>query len=216
MAHTQAVTLGRTSRDKALRRARLLNRISLSWNTAEAFIALGTGIVAGSVSLVGFGFDSVIEVSASVILAWRLRQENRGVCMSESDRRATRAIALSFFALAAYVIIDGTNDLLADHEPDASAIGLGLAVLSLIVMPWLAREKKKLAPALGSTAVAADANQTNLCAILSGIVVIGVGANTLLGWWFMDPLAAIAVGLIAAREGINTWRAESLEDTCCA
>jgi len=216
MAHTHAISVGRSSRNVALRRARLLNRVSLGWNAVEAFVAVGAGVIAGSVSLVAFGFDSVIEVSASVILAWRLRQERRGVCMSDSDQRATKAIALSFFALAAYVVIDGSGDLVGRHHPDASAVGLGLALLSLLVMPWLANAKRRLAPALGSTAIVADANQTSLCAILSGVVVIGVGANTLLGWWFMDPLAAIAVGVIAAREGLNTWRAESLEDTCCA
>ena len=215
MAQTHAIELGRSSRDVALRRARLLNRVSLGWNSAEGVVALSAGVIAGSVSLVGFGIDSVIEVSASVILAWRLRQERRGVCMAESDKRATKAIAISFFALAAYVIVDGSGDLIGRHHPDASAVGLALATLSLFVMPWLARAKRRLAPALGSTAVIADANQTSLCAVLSGIVVVGVGANTLLGWWFMAPLAAIAVGLIAAREGANTWRAESLADTCC-
>ncbi|HVT76572.1 MAG TPA: cation transporter [Acidimicrobiales bacterium] len=216
MAHTHAVRLGRSSRDIAVKRARLLNRVSIGWNVAEAFVALGAGVVAGSVSLVGFGFDSVIEVTASLILAWRLRQERRGACVAESDKRATKAIALSFFALAGYVIVDGLGDLIGHHPPDASAIGLAVAALSLFVMAWLSTAKRRLAPALGSNAVIADANQTRLCALLSGIVVIGVGANTLLGWWFMDPLAAIVVGMIAAREGVHSWRAESLEDTCCA
>jgi divalent metal cation (Fe/Co/Zn/Cd) transporter len=215
MAHTHAISLGRPDRAAAVRRARLLNRFSIGWNTIEAFVALGAGVVAGSVSLVGFGLDSVIEVSASVILAWRLRQERRGVCMSESDRRPTRAIALSFFALALYVITDASGDLVGRHRPDASIIGLVLAAVSLVVMPWLARAKRQLAPALGSAAVLAEANQTNLCATLSGVVVIGVGANAVFGWWFMDPIAAIVVGAIAAREGVKTWRAESLEDTCC-
>lgn len=216
MAHAHAVSIGRSSRDAALRRARLLNRLSIGWNSVEAVVALSAGIVAGSVSLVGFGFDSVIEVSASVILAWRLRREREPGCMADSDERATKAIAISFFALAAYVVIDGAGDLIGRHHPEASAVGLTLAVISLVVMPWLATAKRNLAPALGSTAVVADANQTSLCAVLSGVVVFGVGANTLFGWWFMDPLAAIIVGGIAAREGLATWRAQSLEDTCCA
>lgn len=182
----------------------------------EGLVALTAGLAAGSVSLVGFGLDSAIEVSAAAILAWRLHQEHRGGCMAESDRRATRAIAVSFAALAGYVWFEGGRDLLAGSEPEASAVGVALAALSLAVMPVLARAKRRLAPALGSQAAASEANQTTLCAVLSAVVLTGVGLNAALGWWWADPLAGIVLGVIAAAEAVRTWRAEALEDTCCA
>ena len=204
------------ARSVALRRARLLNRVTLAWNAVEGVAALAAGVVAGSVSLIGFGLDSGIEVSASLILAWRLRQERAGGCMAENDRRATRAIALSFVALALYVWAHATSDLLARSAPEVSAVGLGLTALSLVMMPWLARSKARLAPVLGSRAAASEANQTRLCAVLSGVVLLGLGLNALAGWWWADPVAALVVGGIAMGEGVRTWTAESLEDTCCA
>jgi divalent metal cation (Fe/Co/Zn/Cd) transporter len=194
----------------------MLNRLTLAWNTVEGVVALAAGVVAGSVSLIGFGLDSGIEVSASVILAWRLHQERRGGCMAESDRRATRAIALSFAALAAYVWVQAASDLLGHREPDVSAVGLVLTSLSLVVMPFLARAKARLAPLLGSQAAASEANQTRLCALLSAVVLAGLALNALAGWWWADPAAALVIGGIATAEAVRTWRAEALADTCCA
>jgi divalent metal cation (Fe/Co/Zn/Cd) transporter len=206
----------RATRAAAVRRARALNIATIGWNTVEGFVAVAAGVAAGSVSLVGFGIDSAIEVSAALILAWRLHQERKGGCMQESDARATRAIALSFAALAVYVGVDATQDLVAGTEPDASSVGVVLAGVSLALMPLLARAKAQLAPVLGSTAAAADAAQTNLCALLSGVVLVGVGANWAVGWWWADPLAGLGIAAIAAAEAVRTWRAESLDDTCCA
>ncbi len=213
----QVVALGpgKERRQAALHRARLLNRLTLTWNVLEGLVAVAAGVVAGSVSLVGFGLDSAIEVSASVILAWRLRQERHGGCMAESDRLATRAIALSFAALAAYVWFQAARDLLGEHEPDVSAVGLVLTSLSLVVMPFLARAKARLAPVLGSQAAASEANQTRLCALLSAVVLAGLGLNALAGWWWADPVAALVIGVIAAVEAVRTWKAEALADTCC-
>ncbi len=210
-----ALVPGRERRQAALNRARLLNRLTLAWNVLEGVVALAAGLVAGSVSLIGFGLDSGIEVSASVILAWRLGQERRGGCMADSDRRATRAIALSFAALAAYVWVEAARDLLGDNEPDVSTVGLVLTSVSLVVMPFLARAKARLAPVLGSQAAASEANQTRLCALLSGVVLVGLGLNALVGWWWADPVAALVIGGIAAAEAVRTWRAEALADTCC-
>ncbi|HVM03430.1 MAG TPA: cation transporter [Acidimicrobiales bacterium] len=204
------------ARAAAVRRARQLNLVTIGWNGVEGVVAVIAGVAAGSVSLIGFGLDSAIEVSAAVILALHLRREGAGACMQESDRRATRAIAVSFGLLAAYVAFESVRDLVTAGRPDASVPGLVIAVLSLLVMPWLARAKRRLAPALGSRAVQADATQTNLCALLSGVLVVGLGANALAGWWWADPLAGIGIAVIAAREAVLTWRAESLEDTCCA
>jgi divalent metal cation (Fe/Co/Zn/Cd) transporter len=196
-------------------RAKQLNRFSLAWNVAECVVALAAGVAAGSVSLIGFGIDSAIEVAAALILAWRLHQEHRGGCMAGYDRTATRLIALAFVALAAYVWVDAVTDLLGRARPEASVPGLLLAVASVIVMPWVARQKRALAPALGSQAVSADAQQTSLCALLSAVIIVGVGLNTVFGWWWADPVAALVIGGLALEAGRRVWRADSLADTCC-
>lgn len=203
------------TRPEAVRRARGLNRLTIGWNVAEAFVALAAGIAAGSVSLIGFGLDSAIEVSAAVVLAWRLRQEQRDDCTQPSDRTATRLIAASFLALGGYVAVQAVRDLAARAEPEASPAGIALTALSLAVMPLLARAKRRLAPVIGSRAVEAEAAQTNLCALLSAVVLAGLAANAWLGWWWADPVAGLAVAGIALVEGARTWRAEQLDDTCC-
>jgi divalent metal cation (Fe/Co/Zn/Cd) transporter len=205
----------RPDRGAAVRRARFLNRLTVGWNVVEGVVALTAGVVAGSVSLVGFGLDSGIEVTASLILAWRLAQERKGGCMAASDRRATRLIAVSFGALAAYVAVQGVTDLVTGAKPESSVVGVVLTALSLAVMPTLARAKRRLAPALGSRAVASEANQTSLCAALSAVALVGLGLNATAGWWWADPVAALVIGGLAANGAVRTWRAESLEDTCC-
>ena len=202
-------------RDAAVARARRLNQVSLAWNLAEGIVAVIAGLAAGSVSLVGFGIDSGIEVSAALILAWRLHQERRRGCMVAYDRMATRLIAVAFVALAVYVWIDAIGELSGRARPHASIPGLVLAVASVILMPRLARAKRALAPALGSQAVSADAQQTSLCALLSGVLIVGVGLNILFGWWWADPVAALVIGALALEAGRRVWRAESLADTCC-
>jgi len=214
------VTLGvradRPGRAVTLRRSRLLNAVTIGWNGVEGAVAVAAGVAAGSASLVGFGADSAIEVSAAVVLAWRLHQDRPERCMQETDRRATRLIAVSFALLAAYVAVDAGRDLAAGARPDESVIGVALAALSLVVMPALASAKRRLAPALGSAAVVADANQTNLCAVLSAVLLVGLAANAALGWWWADPVAGLGIAALAAVEAGRTWRAESLADTCCA
>ncbi|MCB0985047.1 MAG: cation transporter [Ilumatobacter sp.] len=200
----------------AVRRAVHLNRISIGYNVVEAGVALAAGLAAGSISLLGFGLDSVVEVAASVILAWRLTAERRDGCTQQSDRVAVKAIALSFAALAAYVGTSAVVKLAHADRPEASVTGIVLTALSLVLMPWLAREKRRLAPLLGSRAQQAEAAQTSLCAWLSAVVLAGLVVNALAGWWWADPVAALAVAALAAREAVTTWRAESLADTCCA
>jgi divalent metal cation (Fe/Co/Zn/Cd) transporter len=209
-----AIAVGPEQRVLAVRRARMLNRFSLVWNGLEAVVALAAGIAAGSVSLVGFGLDSVVEVSASVILAWRLSREGED-CTQADDRRATRAVAISFLALGIYVGIEATRGLLAGDRPDASVIGVALAAISLVLMPFVARAKRRVAPILGSQAQAAEANQTQLCAVLSGVLLLGLLANAVAGWWWADGVAALGIAALALREASRTWRAESLADTCC-
>ncbi len=202
-------------RRDAVRRSRLLNRVTIAWNVAEGVIAVTAGVIAGSVSLVGFGLDSGIEVSAAVILAWRLGKERGPGCMADFDRRATRLIAVSFAVLGAYVGVESVRDLAAHSVPEASAVGIALATASLLVMPALARAKRRLAPVLGSQAVASEADQTSLCAILSGVVLVGLGLNAGLGWWWADPTAGLVIAALAGMESVRTWRAEALTDTCC-
>lgn len=206
----------RASRAAAVRQARRLNVVTIGWNSVEGVVAIAAGVAAGSVSLIGFGFDSAIEVSAALILAWRLHQERAGGCMQTADARAAKAIAVSFAALAAYVAVDAVTDLASRTEPEASTVGVILAAVSLALMPVLARAKARLAPTLGSAAAAADAAQTNLCALMSAVVLVGVGANWLLAWWWADPVAGLGIALIAGAEAVRTWRADALEDTCCA
>lgn len=202
-------------RRAAVDRAVLLNRATIAWNTVEAAVALLAGLTAGSIGLIAFGLDSIVEVTAAVILAWRLAQEKRAGCSQEDDRRAQRGVALSFYALAAYVSLEAMGDLASREEPAATSVGMLLAALSLIVMPYLAAAKRRLAPLLGSRAQAAEASQTSLCAVMSALLLVGLGLNALVGWWWADPVAALAIAALAVRAGRQTWTAESLADTCC-
>ncbi|MBM3723503.1 MAG: hypothetical protein FJW50_04135 [Actinobacteria bacterium] len=204
------------NRSQAVTRAIRLNRITIGYNVVEAVVALAAGISAASISLIGFGLDSVIEATGALIITWRLAQEKRTGCKQPADRRATKLIAISFFALAAYVAWHAVTDLVTGERPSASWIGIVIAAGSLIVMPWLARQKRKVAIELGSRAQRAEASQTMLCAWLSAVLLVGLGANALMGWWWADPVAAIGIAVLAAVEGWRAWRADDLIDTCCA
>lgn len=206
---------GAVGRATVVRRAIVLNRLTLGWNATEAVVALWAGLAAGSVGLVAFGLDSTVEVSASAILAWRLAQERHGGCSQDADRKAQRAIAASFAALALYVAVDAGRDLLAAEHPEATPVGIALAAVSLVVMPFLARAKRRLAPALGSRAQESEARQTSLCAVMSAVLLVGLGLNALFGWWWADPIAALGIAALAAGEARRAWTADSLEDTCC-
>jgi divalent metal cation (Fe/Co/Zn/Cd) transporter len=204
-----------TARDRALRTARRLNVATLGWNVVEAVVAVSAALAAGSLSLLAFGLDSCIEVSGALVLTWRLARERRDGCRQPDDRRATRALAVCFFALAGYVGVESVLSLVQRDEPSVSPVGIVLTSLSLLVMPLLARAKRRLAPVLGSRAQEREAQQTQLCAVLSGVVLVGLGLNAALGWWWADPAAALVVAGLAAVEGVRSWRATSLEDTCC-
>ena len=209
-----ALTAPRT-RDEAVTRQKWLTAVTIGWNSVEGVIAIAAGVAAGSVSLIGFGLDSGIEVSAAVILVWRLAQERRTGCKQEVDKRAQRLIAVSFAALALYVGVESMRDLVTADRPDESLVGIVMAALSLVVMPLLARAKRRMAPLMGSRAVEAEATQTVLCALMSGGLLLGLGANAALGWWWADPLAGLFIAALAGYETVAVWRAESLEHTCC-
>lgn len=204
------------TRPEAVRRSRWLNAFTIGWNTVEGIVAVTAGVVAGSISLVGFGLDSAIEVSAAAALTWRLARESRDDCREDDDQLAQRLVAVAFALLSAFVAFNALGDLLAGRAPDPSIVGMILAAVSLAVMPIIARAKRKLAPTLGSRAAMAEAAQTDLCTALSAALLVGLGLNALFGWWWADPLAALVIAAIAAYAAVATWRAPSLAHTCCA
>jgi divalent metal cation (Fe/Co/Zn/Cd) transporter len=190
------------------RRAQMLAGASVAYNLVEAVIALTAGVVAGSIALIGFGLDSVVEVSSGVVILWQFRHR----LPQSRERQAQRVIACSFFALAAYVGFESVRALVAGVEADPSPVGVGLAVASLSLMPFLSYAQKRTGRALGSAAVVADGSQTALCASLSAVLLVGLLLNATVGWSWADPVAALVIAAIAVREGVQTWRGEG----CCA
>lgn len=187
------------------RRGRNLEYLTIGWNSLEAVIAIGAGLLAGSIALVGFGVDSVIETSSGAILLWRLFSgEHR-------EGLALRLVGVSFIALALYVAFDAVKSLTFREPPEASYTGIGIATLSLLVMPLLARAKRRVAAKLNSRAMQADSRQTDLCAYLSAILLGGLALNATLGWWWSDPIAALVMVPIIGKEGLEALRGE----TCC-
>ena len=204
-----------TTRAALVRRGLKLNYATIAYNVVEAVVSLSAGIVAGSVALVGFGIDSVIEVTASGAAQWRLRADVDHVRRERVERITVRVIGWSFLGLATYVALDSIMSLWFRERPDRSMLGTVILALSVIVMPVLARAKRRVARALGSAALEADATQTSLCAYLSVIALVGVALNALAGWWWCDPAAALAMVPIIAKEGVDGVRAKSHCDTCC-
>jgi divalent metal cation (Fe/Co/Zn/Cd) transporter len=202
---TQIVNIPGARPVEAIRRGRRLEYLTIVWNSLEGIIAVGAGIVAGSIALVGFGIDSVIEVSSGAIILWRL------VSGDHREKIALKLVGASFLALAAYVGFDAVKSLWFFEPPDASYAGIALASISLVVMPWLARAKRKVAYALNSRAMHADSRQTDICAYLSAILLGGLVLNAFVGWWWADPVAALVMVPIIGREGIGALRGES----CC-
>lgn len=204
-----------TDRETLVRRGLLLNYLTIGYNALEAVVALIAGSVAGSVALVGFGIDSVIEVSASVAAQWRLRADVDKAHRERIEHTTLKIIGWSFLALAAYVLVDSGKALWWREHPERSILGIVLLTLSVIVMPMLARAKRRVARALDSRALEADAVQTSVCAYLSAIALVGVALNTLLGWWWADPVAALAMVPIIAKEGVEGLRGDArCEDGC--
>jgi divalent metal cation (Fe/Co/Zn/Cd) transporter len=198
-----------TTINESVQRGRLLEYLTIGWNTLEAVIAIGAGMFAGSIALVGFGIDSIIESSSGAVLLWRLRDDERG---EQRERLALRLVGGSFLLLAAYVAFDAVKSLVMRELPEVSYLGIAIAVLSLIVMPLLARAKRQVAARLNSRAMKADSRQTDLCAYLSAILLGGLLLNAFFGWWWADAVAALAMLPIIAREGVEALRGETCED----
>ncbi len=195
-----------------LQRGMLLEYLTIGWNIIEGVVAVASGAISGSIALVGFGIDSFIETSSGAILLWRLRAEGAGHDAVRVERRALRLVGISFLFLAAYVAFDATKTLIQRERPEHSAVGIAIAILSLIVMPLLARRKRQAARDLASTAMKADSRQTSLCAYLSAILLGGLVLNAILGWWWADPVAALGMVPIILNEGWEALKGESCPD----
>lgn len=200
------------SREESVRRGIVLERLTIGWNVAECLVAVVAGVVAGSIALVGFGIDSAIESASGLILLWRLNAEKRGRQVETVEQRALKLVAGSFFLLAAYVAYDSATALITHKEPERSFSGIVLAILSLIVMPLLAKAKRKTAGNLESAALHADSRQTSLCAYLSAILLAGLALNATLGWWWSDPVAGLLMVPIIANEGRQAMRGEACSE----
>jgi len=189
------------------RRAQQLAGASVAYNLIEAAVAITAGAIARSVALVGFGLDSIVEVSSGLIILWQFRHP-----MPESrERRALRLIAVSFFALAAYVTFESVRALLGSSEARPSNLGIAIAVASLVIMPALSWAQRRTGRELGSGSVVADSKQTLLCTYLSAVLLGGLVLNATLGWYWADPIAALVIAAVAVKEGIDAWKG----DNCC-
>ncbi len=199
-------------RMRLVRRAKLLAWGGNGWHVIEFVIAVGAGLAAGSIALVGFGFDSLIEALAAFIIVWRF-----GAARADSasaERRAQQLVAGSYFVLAAYVGVESVRTLFGSGHPSVSWIGIGLAAFTAPTMPLLARAKSRVGNRLNSSATVSEATQNMICAYLSVALLVGLGLNALLGWWWADPMAALVIAAIALREGVETWKGEACCDAC--
>ncbi|MEV7247336.1 cation transporter [Streptomyces cyaneofuscatus] len=198
-------------RDALTRRIRLLVAATIAYNVIEAAVALTAGTIASSSALVGFGLDSVVEVSSATAVAWQFSARDHAV-REAREKAALRIIAVSFFALAAYVSADAVRALAGDGEAERSVTGIALAALSLAIMPFLSAAQRRAGRELGSASAVADAKQTLLCTYLSAVLLVGLLLNALLGWSWADPVAALAIAVIAVKEGRDAWQGRG----CCA
>jgi divalent metal cation (Fe/Co/Zn/Cd) transporter len=201
----------REERQRLTRRARRLAELGLAWHALEAAIAIAAGVIAGSVALVGFGADSVIEAGAGVVVLWLVTGERLN--SHGAERRAQQLIAVSFVMLAVYVTIESGRDLIGGHHAAVSWVGIALAAVTLVAMPPLAAAKRRVGTALGSSATSSESRQTMLCAYLSAALLVGLLANALGGWWWADPAVALLIAAVALTEARDAWQGESC--SCC-
>ena len=192
--------------DAVVRRGRRLEYFTIGWNLLEAAVGIGAGLLAGSIALIGFGIDSLIETSSGAVLLWRLQEGKEG---EKRERMALRLVGISLLALGAYVAIDAAKGLILKERPEESLLGMILAAVSLVVMPLLASAKRRVADRIDSRALVADSHQTDICAYLSAILLVGLGLNALFGWWWADPVAALVMIPIIVKEGLEALRGEA-------
>ena len=199
----------RSSRVEDTRHARRLEYLTIGWNLIEAGVALGAGIIAGSIALIGFGVDTLIEIFSSLILLWRLLSIHPD---EQRERIALKLVGVSFLLLAAYVGYEAVSSLVLKKPPEASFAGIAVAILAMFVMPMLARAKRRAASRLNSAALSADAGQSSLCAYLSAILLGGLALNAAFNWWWADPAAALIMLPIIIKEGLEALRGEVCAD----
>src|SRR6516164_8054045 len=204
-----SVTQSGGRRQELVARGRRLEYLTLAWNTFEAAVALASGVVANSVALLGFGLDSAIETASAVVLLWRLRTESDA---ARRERTARRLVAICFLLLAGYVAVASIRDLWLREAPARSAPGMLIAAAAVVVMPLLARAKRRVAAELGSRALHSDSKQADFCAYLSAILLVGLALQFVFGWWWIDPLAALMMVPIIAREGVEGMRGQVCDD----
>lgn len=209
---TESVQLTSPERAVLLARGRRLEYLTIAWNGLEAAVSLVAGVLAGSVALVSFGLDSVIETASAVILLWRLGADTGPHVAQHRERKAHRLVGICFLLLAGYVAIESARALWLHSVPERSIPGIAIACAAIIVMPVLARAKRRVAARLGSGALHSDSRQADFCAYLSAILLLGLGLNWLLGWWWADAVAALIMVPIIAREGIHGLRGKACED----
>jgi divalent metal cation (Fe/Co/Zn/Cd) transporter len=202
---------GQEERQRLTSRARRLTVMGLTWHALEAAIGIAAGVTAGSVALIGFGADSVIEAAAGLVVLWLVTGDR--LSSHRAERRAQQLIAASFLMLSLYVTIESARDLIAGHHPAVSWVGVALAAITLVAMPPLAAAKRRVGTALGSPATTSESRQTMLCAYLSAALLVGLLANALAGWWWADPAVALLIAAVALTEARDAWHGESC--TCC-
>jgi len=195
-----------------VRRARMLAWLGIGWHVAEAAIAIVAGLVATSIALIGFGADSLIESMAGLIVVWRFAEARQD--SEAAERRAQHLIGASFAAIGVYVAVEAVRVPLVGAHPDASWVGIGLAAVTLATMPLLARAKARVGDELHSSATVSEGRQNLLCAYMSAGLLVGLGANALLGWWWADPATAFAIAGVALYEGREAWRGNACCDVC--
>ena len=198
-------------RESQIRRGRRLEYFTIIYNCLEGIVSIVAGLIAGSISLIGFGIDSVIEVTSGTALLWRLHNDTDPARREASERLTLRIVGVCFIALSVYILYDSGSMLIYHEVPDPSIPGIIIAVVSVIVMPFLAKCKRQVAANINSAAMQADSRQTDFCAYLSAILLCGLLLNAFLGWWWADPVAAIVMIPIIASEGIKALRGK----TCC-
>lgn len=209
MNRTAPLTEKQQLRTALNRRSLRLAYATAGYNVVEGVIAVAAGAAASSTALLGFGLDSFVEVCASAVVIWQFRAP----VPEERERRALRLLALSFFALAAWITVEAVRSLAGVFEPERSVVGIALAAVSLVVMPVLATAKRRTGQALGSATVVAESTQTLLCTYMSAVLLAGLVLNAWLGWSWADPVAALVIAAVAVREGVEAWRGDACD--CC-
>jgi divalent metal cation (Fe/Co/Zn/Cd) transporter len=206
------IAMAPLQRERDVQRGIRLEYLTVGWNVLEGAVAIVAGLMAGSVALLGFGVDSAIESCSGAVLLWRLRAEQAGKNIERAEQTALRLVGISLLLLAAYVIFDAIKSLVTKEQPQRSVIGIALSVLSLIVMPLLAKAKRRTAAELNSPALHADSRQSSICAYLSAILLGGLLLNAALGWWWADPVAALVMVPIIVKEGREALKGETCAD----